>query len=71
MHGMGLKFGQSLVGHALSLHFMYVPAHLIDWAHFESGFYGRVVVLIRSLGAVPGYRQWVLQMPHLPLLESS
>ena len=68
---MGLKFGQSLVGHSLSLHFMYVPAHLIDWAHFESGFYGRVVVLILTLGAVPGYRQLVLKMQHLTLLEST
>ena len=69
-HGMGIKLGQLLVGHSLSLCSIFVPAFLLDRANFWSKVIFLwnlkvVAVLIPLPWVLPGYRGWPLQIPYL------
>jgi hypothetical protein len=71
---MGLYLGQSLVGHFLNLCFIFVRANLEGRTYLHiwvQRFCGWVAILTLPLGVLPGYRRWLLQDPHPPLLGIS
>lgn len=72
-HGMGLRLGQSLVGHSPSLCSLFVPVFLVGRrsTNFGLQFVWVVGVLISSLGLLPNYRRWTLQAPYPPFLGVS
>ena len=70
---MGLRLGQSLVGHSLSLCSLFVPVFLVGRrsTNFGLQFVWVVGVLISTLGFLPNYRRWTLQAPYPPFLGVS
>jgi hypothetical protein len=63
-HGMGLKLGQLLVGHSLSL--CSIPLACISCSQdkfWVESFVGGLVSSIAPLGFLSGYKRWPLQVP--------
>lgn len=66
--GVGLKFDQSLVGHAHKFCSTFTPAYLAGRANCGLKFFGWVGVSIPPVEVFPDYIVWPIQMPYSPLL---